>query len=70
MRKKEMTLSAWYNTYKPHLGVIEELSGMPKGTISQMLNGFKNVTQERLDLVAKGTKLYSTGINVKLIKEK
>lgn len=65
-----MTLQSWYSTYKPHLGVIEELSGLPKGTISQMLNGFKAITQDRLDLVSKGTKLYSSGVNVKLILEK
>lgn len=64
-----MTLAEWYSAYKPHLGVIEGLSEMPKGTISQMLNGFKSITQQRLDLIAKGTKLYSQGVNVTLVKE-
>jgi hypothetical protein len=69
MRKREMTLTDWYNTYKPHLGIIEDYGGLPKGTISQILNGFKSVTQSRLDCISKGTKLYSAGVNVKLIKE-
>ena len=64
-----MTLTDWYNTYKPHLGIIEDYGGLPKGTISQMLNGFKSVTQSRLDCISKGTKLYSARVNVKLIKE-
>ena len=70
MRKETMTLTAWYNTYKPHLGIIEDYGGLPRGTISQMLNGFKITTEARLSKIEKGTKLYSKGVNVKLIKDK
>ncbi len=69
--KKKLTLVQALKEFKLEYSVLEEVSGIPKGTIAQYTHGNRSPTEQRLKLIQKSFKIIGERMsNIRLINDK